>query len=130
VATYLLDTSVLIDVLAGKRRRAELLRWLLLQHHRLAYCSITVTEIYAGMRTGEEEQVRELLNGFCFFPVTWQIVRSAGLIKRAQARKGKALSLADATIAAVALAHDFALITDNVKDFPIPKLQVYPLPAT
>ena len=38
------------------------------------------------------------------------------------------LSLADMMVAATALEHGLALMTDNRKDFPLPELNFYPLP--
>jgi len=53
MAIYLLDTDIIIDVLNGKRDRPNLLRSLLAEGHLLARCSISVTEVYAGLRPGE-----------------------------------------------------------------------------
>jgi predicted nucleic acid-binding protein len=57
------------------------------------------------------------------------VARLAGLLKRDHARKGIVVSIANATIAAVAIAHDLSLLTDNVKDFPMNDLTLYPLPS-
>ena len=61
MATYLLDTSVIIDTLNGKRNRPNLLAELIRQGNTFACCSINVTEIYAGMLPKEEEQTEDLL---------------------------------------------------------------------
>lgn len=65
-----------------------------------------------------------------FFKIGWEVARDAGLLKRDYSRKGRQLSLTDATIAAVCLANALTLITDNVKDFPMPELRIYPLAGT
>lgn len=127
MATFLLDTTVIIDVLRLKRGRKELLRELLEQRHQLACSSINVTEVYSGMRPEDEARTDELLDSFGFYEVTKEIARKAGLLRRDYARKGRMLSLPDATIAAVALTHDLTLITDNVKDYPMPEIKLYPL---
>jgi len=57
------------------------------------------------------------------------VARLAGLLKRDHARKGKVLTVSDATVAAVAIAHELTLLTDNVKDFPMKELDLYPLPT-
>ncbi len=44
------------------------------------------------------------------------------------ARKGRTLTLMDTLTAAVALEHNLALATDNRKDFPMPDLQLFPMP--
>lgn len=126
--TYLLDTTVIIDVLNGKRNRHLLLKELLKQGHLLACCSINVTEVYAGMRPKEEAATDALLQSLDYYEVTWDIARQAGLLRRDYARKGVTLALADATIAAVALFHHLVLVTDNAKHFPIRGLQLFPLP--
>jgi predicted nucleic acid-binding protein len=128
VATYLLDTSVIIDVLNGKRGRRELLLGLVNQGHLLACCAINVTEVYAGLRPTEESATEELLRSLEYYHLTWPVARLAGLLKRDYRRKGATLTVADAMIAAVALVHGLTLMTDNVKDFPMKELVLYPLP--
>ena len=54
----------------------------------------------------------------------------AGLMRRDYAKKGTTLTTADTTIAAVALVNGLALLTDNVKDFPMKELALYPLPTS
>lgn len=44
------------------------------------------------------------------------------------ARKGHTLSLADAIVAAITIERGCALLTDNRRDFPMPEMQLYPLP--
>jgi len=128
MSVYLLDTSVIIDALNGKRRRAELLTALAERGHLLACCSINVTEVYAGMRREEEAKTAELLESLRFYPVTFPIARLAGLLKRDYTRQGISLALGDVTIAAVALYHHLDLVTDNAKHFPMKELTLYTLP--
>ena len=71
----------------------------------MACCSINVTEIYAGLRPGEEAKTEGFLKSLKFYPVTWEIAKQA-----------------------VALANDLVLVTGNPKDFPMPELRLYPLP--
>jgi len=61
-------------------------------------------------------------------PVTAAIARQAGLLRRDWQKKGHTLSYTDVTIAAVALSHQAPLLTDNRKHFPMPELQLLPLP--
>jgi predicted nucleic acid-binding protein len=129
VATYLLDTSVIIDALNNKRNRRDLLLNLLRQGHLLACCPINVAEVYAGLRPKEETATEEFLRTLEYYHVTWPVARMAGLLKRDHHRKGIMLTIADATIAAVAIVHELTLLTDNVKDFPMKELALYPLPT-
>ena len=65
--TYLLDTSVLIDLLNGKRGRDALLLRLLSEGHLLACCSINVTEVYAGMRPGEQAKTDSFMDSLQYW---------------------------------------------------------------
>lgn len=127
MATYFLDTSIIIDALNNKRGRRGLLLDLLKQGHLLACCAINVAEVYAGLRPKEEKATEEFLRSLEYYHITWPVARLAGLLRRDHAKKGVSLSIADTTIAAVAIAHDLSLLTDNVKDFPMKDLTLYPL---
>jgi predicted nucleic acid-binding protein len=128
MATYLLDTTVIIDALNGKRNRSEMLKELLQQGHLLACCSINVTEVYAGLRSHEEARTAELLKSLQYFPIVWPVARLAGMLKRDCTRKGVTLATTDVTIAATAIHHQLTLLTDNLKHYPMKELSVYPLP--
>jgi|ERR1035438_4351572 predicted nucleic acid-binding protein len=124
---FLLDTNIIVDLL---RRRADvllLIESLLSQGQPLGSCPITVTEVYAGMRPFEEKATRAFMRSLVFLPVTSEIAEHAGHLKARYAKRGKVLSVQDATIAAVCIAYGCALVTKNVKDFPMPELQLYPL---
>jgi len=127
MATYLLDTSVIVDALNGKRDRKVLLERLLRQGNTLACCGINVAEVYAGMRPHEAEATNALLKSLDYYEITWEIARKAGEIKFQQARRGRTLSLADTIIAAVALSNELKLITDNIKDYPMSGVGIFPL---
>jgi predicted nucleic acid-binding protein len=128
MTTYLLDTSVIIDVLNGKRDREALLKGLLSQGDLLACCAVNVSEVYAGMRPKEETKTEALLQSLDYYEINWEVAKRAGLLKRDYSKKGQTLSLTDTTIAAVALEYNLTLITDNVKHYPMPQLKFYPLP--
>jgi predicted nucleic acid-binding protein len=126
--TLLLDTSVIIDALNGKRDRRNFLRDLLEHGNILACCPINVAEVYAGMRPNEEGRTTAFLSSLDFYPITFPAARLAGELKNNFGRMGTSLSMTDSLIAAVAMYHRLALITDNVKDFPMRDIQLYPLP--
>ena len=127
MASYLLDSSVIIDVINDKRERPKLLQKLVEEHHELGCCAINVAEVYAGMLPHEESATLGILENLNYFDITWDIARKAGLLKRDFARKGKTLALADVTIAAVAIENNLILITDNVRDYPMKELKLYVL---
>jgi len=91
-------------------------------------CSINITEVYAGLRPGEETKTDRLLRSLRFYEVTWDIARLAGELQNHWRQQGRTLALPDVTIAAVALAHNLTLLTGNPKDFPMPELRSYELP--
>jgi predicted nucleic acid-binding protein len=126
--TYLLDTNVLLDVLNDRDGRPQLVAQLSQQDILLACCAINVTEVYMGMRPGEEVKTGKLLRSLEFYPVTWEASQLAGDLYRLWRQKGHTLGFADVTIAAVAITHKLVLLTENRKHFPMPELQVLPLP--
>ena len=125
MAIYLLDTDIIIDVLNGKRDRPDLLRGLVAEGHLLACCSISVAEIYAGLRPGEEQKTSNFLYSLKYYSIDFAVARLAGALKCEYGRKSRSLNIADTTIAAVALQYGLPLITGNKKDFPMKGLQLY-----
>ena len=125
--TYLLDSSVIIDALNNRNDRPRLLGELAEQDILLACCPINVTEVYMGLRAGEEVKTERLLRSLEFYSVTWEAAQLAGDLFRPWRRRGQTLALADATIAAVALTNKLVLMTDNQKHFPMPELHIVPL---
>jgi predicted nucleic acid-binding protein len=103
---------------------AELLR----AGNTLGCCAVNITEVYASMRASEADLTGEFMSSLEYYDITRPIARKAGRLKRDWARKGKTISLADVTIAAVAMVNRLALATDNVKHYPMPELEIYPLP--
>ena len=129
MATYLLDTNIIIDAINEKRSRNQFLLDLAEQQgHTLACCPINVAEVYAGMRPKEKQHTTALLQSLKLYPINFPVAELAGLLKRDHSKRGVTLSLTDAIIAAVAIHNQLTLITDNVKDFPMEELALYPLP--
>ena len=128
MAAILLDSSVIFDHLNGRSGRTAYLEHLLDQGHSLGCCPVNLTEVYAGLLPGEELRTRAFLDDLNFYPVTREIAGRAGLLRRDWRRKGQTLSYTDVTIAAVALEYRLPLLTDNRKHFPMPEIQLYPLP--
>jgi predicted nucleic acid-binding protein len=124
----LLDTTVLIDLLRGRKDRRELVAELVEGGLTLATAAINVGEVYAGMRRGEEARTEALLTNLVIVPMTVEIARLAGKLKCEWARKGQTYSLPDMIVAATGMEHRAVLMTDNRKDFRmISGLELYPL---
>jgi predicted nucleic acid-binding protein len=126
--TILLDSSVLIDALNQRKRRHQFLGDLVVRNDRLACCAVTVAEIYAGMRPAEARGTEALLGSLEYIDIDRASARRAGLLKSEWSKKGVTLALPDLLIAAVAIEHDLALATDNLKHYPMPELRMIPLP--
>src|SRR5579864_4892770 len=112
----LLDTNIIVNVLRRRDDAQLLIENLLSQGQPLASCAITVTEIYAGMRSHEEKTTRAFMKSLVFLPVSAEIDEQAGHLKRRYAKRGKAISFQDVTIAAVSIAYGCTLVTENIKD--------------
>jgi predicted nucleic acid-binding protein len=128
MATYLLDTNIIIDAINGKKNRSVSLIELAQQGHTLACCPVNVAEVYAGIRPKEEEKTAALLRSLRLYPITFSVSEHAGRLKREYSQKGKTLTITDTMIAAVALHYNLSLITDNLKDFPMSELSFHTLP--
>jgi predicted nucleic acid-binding protein len=124
----LLDTSVLIDVLRGRKDRRLLLRQLIGEGHSLSTTVLNVAELYAGIRAGEEARTEEFLGALECLELRASAARLAGRLKGAWQKKGRTLTLSDTIVAALAIEERCVLLTDNRKDFPMRELRVYPLP--
>jgi predicted nucleic acid-binding protein len=129
MSTILLDTSVIFNHLNGRKNRTEFLERLVDHGHLLACCPVTITEVYAGLRPGEEAKTKSFLESLEFLPITAEIAMTAGILRRDWRSKGQTLSYTDVTIAAIAMAHRLPLLTDNRKHFPMPELEFLALPA-
>jgi predicted nucleic acid-binding protein len=124
----LLDTSILIDVLRLRNQRREWLAELARGGHLLSTTTLNIAEIYAGMRPTEESRTEALLSGLELYELSGTSARMAGRLKHTWARKGWTLTLEDTIVAAIAIERGCALLTDNRKDFPMPEVQLYPVP--
>jgi len=129
MSTILLDTSVIFDHLNGRKNRTEFLERLVDHGHLLACCPVTITEVCAGLRPGEEAKTKSFLESLEFLPITAEIAMTAGILRRDWRSKGQTLSYTDVSIAAIAMAHRLPLLTDNRKHFPMPELELLALPA-
>ena len=114
--SLLIDTDVLIDYL---RDNPEAVQFLEGDRRELLLSTISVAELYAGVREAAERQALDgFLAAFDLVPVDSSIARKGGLYRRDYFRS-HAVSLADALIAATASARSATLVTLNRKHFPM-----------
>jgi predicted nucleic acid-binding protein len=128
VASVLLDTTVLIDLLRGLTA-VERLGQLRASGDTPYTCAVNVEEVVRGLRRTEDEHAARLFQGLRIVPLADSEGSQAGRWRREYALLGQTLSQADCLIAAAALAVGGRLATGNPKDFPMPELAVEHWPA-
>ena len=124
MASYLLDSTVLIDFLRGRAHVVRGIRALDSEGHLLAICAVNVTEVFSGMLDHERDVTEELLSTLLLWDISYADARAAGELRGRLRRRGKAISVPDAMVAAVAIANNATLLTANLKDFDVPELKV------
>jgi predicted nucleic acid-binding protein len=112
----LIDTDVLVDYLRGQPKAVEYLEG---REEAMVVSSITVAELFAGVREGRERTaLSTFLSAFETIPVDTGIAERGGLYRRDYGRSHNT-GLADALIAATAEQVRAPLITLNRKHFPM-----------
>ena len=129
MASYLFDTTVLIDYLRGHAEVRERVNVLAGEGDELAVCAISVAETFAGLRERDREATARFLANLRYVELSLDVAIAAGEYQYDFARRGRALKVTDLLIGAAALKHGAIVLTDNVKDFPLPGLRVERLPA-
>jgi len=112
----LVDTNILIDYLRG---RSEAVRFLEGVRGRLLISVLTVAELYAGVRDGDEGQrLGAFLEAFEIAPLTPALAEQGGLYRRDYG-SSHGTDLVDALLAATAQAAKARLATLNRRHFPM-----------
>lgn len=113
----LFDTDYLIDFLRGKPSSRDVIIEALSQS-RAYICILSIYELYAGMRSGEEKATEDCIGAFQIEPVTLDISKKAGIMRFNYRQKGMTLSIVDCIIAETARTNNRLLATMNKKDYP------------
>lgn len=112
----LIDTDVLIDYLRGQPQAFDFLES---RTEVLLISTMTIAELYAGVRDGKEmEALNQLIRAFQVVPIDDNISIKGGLYRRDYG-KSHGMGLADAIIAATAELNGVTLVTLNQKHFPM-----------
>lgn len=113
---YLLDTCILIDYLRGKKAAIEFLEDL---KEPPLLSILTVAELYAGVRQGEEQTILDnIVSTWHILSVDEQVARQGGLYRR-DFHASHGIGIMDALIAATSLDSGTLLVTLNKKHFPM-----------
>ena len=123
MTSFLVDTDVLIDFLRGY---APAVQWMGERRNQPLVSVITIAELRAGMRAGEESALETLFDALVAIPVDERIAGCAGDLRR-EFGPSHGTGLADALIAASSIMNKARLVTLNAKHYPMMKglLQPY-----
>lgn len=124
--TYLLDSDILIDFFKRKYEAISLVEKLG-ETDDLTISILSITELCAGWAENESKiYLPKLYNIATITSLTQQIAELAGSYKQKYGKKGITLPTIDCLIASTAIINKFCLVTRNIKDYPIPELDLYP----
>ena len=125
MTTYLFDSDVVMDYF-NKRSEAVSLVEQLANTNDLVISVLTLTEVISGWnKTKRATYLLRLQSIFESIVVTEAIAEQAGIYKNEYKAQGKALATVDSLIAATAIAHEYCLVTRNMKDYPMSEIKLY-----
>jgi predicted nucleic acid-binding protein len=123
--TYLIDTDVMVDFFKHKTHAKGLIEKLS-STATLALSTLTITELRSGWTGKQADYLLPRLYALCaVVPVTKEIAEQAGMWRQEYKSKGLTLGTPDTIIAATAYVNNYPLLTNNTKDYPMPKLALY-----
>lgn len=124
MAEILLDSDVIIAWLRGYDPFAELMPSLLSEGDVLTWTPVSVAEIFAGVRKGEEDQLESLFLVLASLPLSAEVGRKAGQYLNAYSTS-HGVELGDALIAATAYLNKIPLWTLNKRHYPMRDIQFF-----
>ena len=123
--TVLVDSDILIEVARG--RNAEIVsQWINLSNSNAAvlYSPVSAAELWAGARPSEYDALENLFRALTCIPIDEAAGKQAGIYLR-QFRRSHGVEVADALIAAGAVANKAELWTRNRKHYPMKDLSLF-----
>jgi len=125
--TVLVDSDILIHVSRG-RDLGVISKWIELSKSDAAvlYSPVSVAELWAGVRPSEHDPINNLFRSLTCVPIDQEIGHQAGAFLR-RFRKSHGVEIADALIAASAVASAAELWTLNRKHYPMKGLSFFGL---
>lgn len=129
VKSYLLDTSIIVDLFRGKKEEQKLMENLEGERTSSFVC---MAELYEGVERSKnkEEEENNLVKFFSrlhdIFGIDNEVAKEFGKIRSALKKSGNVIEDMDLLIAATCIAYNQILITHNQKHFlRIPNLNIY-----
>jgi predicted nucleic acid-binding protein len=121
----LVDSDILIEVSRGTNA-AIVARWMELSDSdgAVLYSPVSVAELWAGARPKEYEALRKLFLALTCAPIDEAVGHRAGTYLR-QYRGSHAVEVADALVAAGAMANGAALWTRNRRHYPMKEISFF-----
>ena len=120
---YLLDTTILIEHLRGKKEAVSFITGLMGQGHRLCVCCVNIAELYSGLNREQGTRAKLLIDALDYCDATTDTAIQAGIYRYEFARQGISLSVTDTLVAAIAKTHGAIIVTANIKHYPMKDIQ-------
>jgi predicted nucleic acid-binding protein len=123
--TVLVDSDILIEVSRG-RDAGIVSGWIDLSNSDTAvlYSPVSVAELWAGARPSEHDALNNLFRALTCTPIDEETGRQAGVWLK-QYRRSHGIEVADALIAASAVANSAELWTRNRKHYPMKEVTFF-----
>lgn len=122
---YLLDSDILIEFFKLREPAKTIIQQLNLSGN-VAISTVTITELLSGVSKSESHRVLEQLYNMCIVKeVNSEIAEKAGKWRNEYKTRGIQLSTPDMIIAATAYINNYCLVSNNIKDYPMPELNLY-----
>ncbi len=115
----LIDTTVAIDHLRGVVPATRLLTQFVEEGEALLASEIVRFELLAGVKPNEADALELFFSSFVWVLVDEEITRAAGELARKHRKAYSGIDDADYLIAATATVTKAALVTTNVRHFPM-----------
>ncbi len=119
----ILDSDVIIECLRGNTKIIERIRKWHSSKHVISYTPVSLAEIHAGVRPGEEKTIRYFFQNLNFIAIDEKIGIKAGEYLQ-EYGKSHAVEIADALIGASTCLYADALFTRNKKHYPMDDIRL------
>jgi predicted nucleic acid-binding protein len=123
VNKIILDSDVIIEILRNNQSIKEKIHFLEETGCQICYTPIAKTEIYYGMRNGEEERIKAFFSNCFAIDITDDMGEIAGRYLN-QYKKSHGTEITDVLIAAAAHVNKAALWTLNHKHYPMKDIKI------